>query len=325
MTPSPTPTPTTNACFYRDAEFNGETVHVLVDAFGRMLVQDSETDLQGMAWNENGVTPEFETNGYYVAQFNAIRTAFGESDVITDITDNSVTFTDAEGGSVLLSFDNENKRFIPIVSEIENGTPNMFFRTVNDGNADVTFVCDADGKVCYFGAGYLLLVTNGDEITQSSDGALLSRLYNACGGSTEITNHVSADGDYNKYTLDEFSFVTDAHGGVTFGIVGAWTIPIHYRLYHHSEVDMYYLVDDEGHFISIATEGSQHERGYYASEENFDPIDSWDEGNVDDDVIENWGLTRVELIDSLNFNLDGVLVQYNGMGGFNMTPTEYQE
>lgn len=186
-----------------------------------MLIQDDVTDVLGMAWNENGVATDFETNGDYAAQFNAIRSAFGETDVITDLTDNTVTFLDAGGNSVLLSFDNENKRFIPIVSAIENGTPNMFIRTLNDGNSDVTFVCDADGKVCYFGNGYLLLV-NDDVITQSSDGALLNRLYTACGGSTEITNHVSADGDYYKYTNGDFSFVTNAIGGVTFGEVNIW-------------------------------------------------------------------------------------------------------
>lgn len=183
-----------------------------------MLVQDDVTDVLGMAWNENGVTTDFETNGDYTEQFNAIRTAFGESNVITDLTDNTVTFTDAEGNSVLLSFDNENKRFIPIVSAIENGAPNMFLRTLEDGNNYVTFVCDADGKVCWFNNnGNFLLVVNEGIITPTVNAALMNRLVVATDGSTEITNEQSADDDYNKYTNGDYSFITNAIGGVTFG------------------------------------------------------------------------------------------------------------
>lgn len=225
MTPSTTPTPTTNTCFYRDAEFKGETVQVLVDAFGRMLVQDDDGTIGGIAWNEDGVTTDFETNGDYAAQFNAIRTAFGESDVITEMNDDNVTFTDDEGNSVLLIFDDANKRFIPIVSEIENGTPNMFKRTLNVNGTDVTFVCDADGKVCYFNDGYFLLVENGDEFSPSSDGSTLNALYTAAGGSVEVTVTESSDTNMKKVANGNYFFVLNQDGYVTFGSVTNFIYP----------------------------------------------------------------------------------------------------
>lgn len=191
-----------------------------------MLIQDDDGTYFGRAWNDNGLTGDFESDGEHAQAFNQIRSAWGENNCITYFTDNTVTFTDAEGGSVLLSFDNEKKTFVPIVSEIENGTPNMFKRTINVNDNDVTFVCDADGKVCWFNNnGNFLLLINDDEITPTVDGALMNSLVAATGGSTEITNEQSADDDYNKYTNGDYSFVTDANGSITFGEVTEWVNP----------------------------------------------------------------------------------------------------
>lgn len=274
-----------------------------------MLVQDDVTDVLGMAWNENGVTTDFETNGDYAAQFNAIRTAFGESDVITDLTDNTVTFTDAEGGSVLLSFDNEQKTFVPIVSEIENGTPNMFKRTINVNDSDVTFVCDADGKVCWFNNnGNFLLLINDDEITPTVDAALMNSLVAATGGSTEITNEQSSDDDYNKYTNGDYSFVTESHGGVTFGEVNEWPLPNN-RLY---------AIEVDGGVLLLGTaEGKAIFLKYNGAENYIQIVKDGVNYNFDDTVGTMTGAETEEVIGQstdnvvIDFEFGGVSYQVN--------------
>lgn len=228
MTPSPTPTPSTDACYYRDAQFNGSTVHVLVDAFGRMLVMDDNGTYFGIAWNDNGLTSDFESDGDHAAEFNAIRTAWGYNECITDFTDEAITFTDEGGESVQLTFDNVEKTYVPIVSEIENGTPNMFYRTLNDGTDDITFVCDADGKICVFNDSYFLIKTNENQFVPSNNASMLNVLSSAAGGSTVITQELSTEGEFNKYTNGEYSIVTNANGDITFGELSGLPSPVLY-------------------------------------------------------------------------------------------------
>ena len=141
MTPSPTPTPTTDACFYRDAQFNGSTVHVLVDAFGRMLVMDDDSTFYGVAWNDSGLTSDFESDGDHAEQFNAIRTEWGENDRITDITDEYVEFTDDSGDTVRLDYDSTEHTF-PTVNQWVAVLTYQY-----DEEAETNYLCDADGKI----------------------------------------------------------------------------------------------------------------------------------------------------------------------------------
>lgn len=190
-----------------------------------MLVQDDVTDVLGMAWNENGVTTDFETNGDYTEQFNAIRTAFGETDVLTDITDNTVTFTDAEGNSVLLTFDNEKKTFVPTVSSIENGTPSLFLRTIPVNDRAKTVVVDRDGFPAIITRGstdyYLDVIFESDgkvSIMEDNDIDDIPAITTWAGGISRITAENSADNKCHKYISNEgYSIVTDDDGYITLG------------------------------------------------------------------------------------------------------------
>jgi hypothetical protein len=181
-----------------------------------MMIMTDGGNISGVAWNDEGITDDFDNMGSMSTQFNAIRNEWGEHDCITEDTGTTVTFT-TDDEPVLLTFDTQTNNFVPVVSELTNGTPNMFKRTLNVNGSDVTFVCDADGKVCYFNDGHFLVVENGDEITPSSDGAVLNALYTAAGGSVAVTATESSDTDMTKITNGNYFFVFNQDGYVTFG------------------------------------------------------------------------------------------------------------
>ena len=221
IAPTPTPTPTTDACFYRDVTLGPDTFHALVDEFGRLLVQYGDGLVVGFAWNEDRVADDFDNAGRFSTEFDELRNSWGEVDAITDYTGNTIIFTH-NGESVTLNYNTQTGDVVPTVSELTNGTPNMFKRTLNVNSNDVTFVCDADGKVCYFNDGYFLIVENGDEFSPSSDGAVLNALYTAAGGSVEVTVTESSDTDMTKVTNGNYSFVIDQDGEISFGEVSIW-------------------------------------------------------------------------------------------------------
>lgn len=314
MTPSPTPTPTTDACFYRDAEFNGSTVHVLVDAFGRMLVMEDYGVYYGIAWNDSGLTSDFESDGDHAADFNAIRTAWGYNDSITELGEATITFTDEEGNSVLLTFDSENKEFVPNVGELTNGEETIFYRTLNDGTDDINCLCNSNG---------LLLVADGkfftysnEEVSEQSDATALAALTTAAGGSDEGQLVVSSDGNYSKITFDDYSIVYNMDGDITMGLLKAWSI-IHYRRFQ--EGPNYYLVDDDGKVIVYNSETNA---SFYAEVQNYDDT-AWMETTINESVVQAWGRRIVEM-DNDKFTVDGIEVSWLGYG-FEPTPTLFEE
>lgn len=313
MTPSPTPTPTTDACFYRDAQFNGSTVHVLVDAFGRILVMDDDGTYYGEAWNDNGLALGFESDGDHANDFNAIRTAWGENDCITDITDENVTFTDAEGNSVLLTFDSETKKFVPTVgSLISNNVPTMFKRQLNNGTRDNWYIVDKNGKICTNDGVFFYFF--GEELMYGTNASELATIIAAAGGETSVTYDISDDGECSKITLGGYSIVWEVTGAITMGTVDEWT-PIHYRQYGDGE--FYYLVDEDGKLIVYNTETN---RGFYAYVEDYDG-ESWDESGIDTAVAEAWGTHPVEFNGS-RFTIDGLEVSFSA-NKFTPNPTEF--
>lgn len=110
------------------------------------------------------------------------------------IEDNNVTIND-NGETETLIWDRAAMDFTVDVDMFQNGTQNMYFKTVSDGNSQVTVLVDADGKAIQaptLGEYTNVLFTvanNGTEIDTITDDDTYSRIdiINACGGSVNVT------------------------------------------------------------------------------------------------------------------------------------------
>ena len=140
-------------------------------------------------------------------------------------------------------------------------------------------------------------------------------------GATEIT--VSTADNVRSFTVDGTTY-SFSDGAAITPEVTEWPVPIHYRLYDvEGNDDTYYLVDNDGRVITYSEEGAASQRGFYASLDEFDPTDSWDETNLSQRLIDAWGISRIVMDQSGDFIIDGVHVNFKG-NGFTVTPTEYQ-
>lgn len=218
VTPSPTPT-TTDACYYRGIVLDGSAYRVLVDDFGRILTDDvAEGSKRAFAWNDEGFADGFSESGTYSTEFARFAADWGVDAGIVSFGEDTVTVV-GDDDNVELQYTPGSLELTPIVSQLTNGltSPTMFTRTLNDGTDDVTFVCDADGKICTWDNGSYFLTVQDDQFVHSNNASMLAVLETAAGGSTAIT--VSANGDYHKYTLDGYSFITNDEAVITFGEV----------------------------------------------------------------------------------------------------------
>lgn len=217
IAPTPTPTPSTNACFYRDVTLGPDTYHALVDEFGRLLVKKDDSNVEGFAWNENGVADSFDNVGRFSEVFIEIRSSWGQSNVIIDHTGNTVIFRH-DDEVVTLNYSSNTGNVVPTVSQLTDGTPNMFYRTLNDGTNDIDVVCDADGKLCVIdGTDYIQ--KSEDEFITVNDSTKLAALSTAAGGTTAVTAEESSDTNMTKITNGNYFFVFNMDGYITFGSV----------------------------------------------------------------------------------------------------------
>lgn len=181
-----------------------------------MMVMNDGGNISGVAWNDEGITDDFDNMGSMSTQFNAIRNEWDEHDCITEDTGTTVTFT-TDDEPVLLTFDTQTNNFVPVVGELTDGTPNMFTRTLNDGTSDVTIVCDADGKLCVIDGTHYIQKSAQDEFSPVNDETKLLALTTAAGGTVAVTATESSDTDMTKVTNSNYFFVFNQDGYVTFG------------------------------------------------------------------------------------------------------------
>lgn len=186
-----------------------------------MMVMNDGGNISGVAWNDEGITDDFDNMGSMSTQFNAIRNEWGEHDCITEDTGTTVTFT-TDDEPVLLTFDTQTNNFVPVVGELTDGTPNMFTRTLNDGTSDVTIVCDADGKLCVIDGTHYIQKSAQDEFSLMNDDTKLLALTTAAGGTVAVTATESSDTDMTKITNGNYFFVFNQDGYVTFGEITAF-------------------------------------------------------------------------------------------------------
>lgn len=194
VTPSPTPTPKARLARFILAQYgvSGE-VQVLTDTYGRILTQYTQDGDYRTACVYVPGDSRIDWDTASDTELVTLLGKYGYNDAIT-IVDNNVTIND-NGETETLIWDSAAMDFTVDVDMFQNGTQNMFFRTVNDGSRDVTVLCDADGKAImaptlgeYSGV-LFSVANNGTEIdTITSDGSIsAAAVIQACGGSVNVT------------------------------------------------------------------------------------------------------------------------------------------
>lgn len=194
VTPSPTPTPKARLARFCLAQYgvSGE-VQVLTDTYGRILTQhDPDGDVRtAVVWVPGDSRIDWDDASDQ--ELVTLLGKYGYNDALT-IENNNVTISD-NGETETLTWDSAAMDFTVDVDMFQNGAQNMYFKTVSDGNSQVTVLVDADGKAIQaptLGEYTNVLFTvanNGTEIDTITDDATYSRvdIINACGGSVNVT------------------------------------------------------------------------------------------------------------------------------------------
>lgn len=194
VTPSPTPTPKARLARFILVPYGAEgEVQVLTDTYGRIL---TELDNGGGYRTACVYVPgdsrlDWDTAGDY--ELVTLLGKYGYNDALTFEGDN-ITIND-NGESETLIWDDAAMDFTVDVELFQNGAQNMYFKTVNDGNSNVTVLVDADGKAIMaptlgeYTDVLFSVANNGTEIDTITDDDTYSRadIINACGGSVNVT------------------------------------------------------------------------------------------------------------------------------------------
>lgn len=168
-------------------------MQVLTDTYGRILTQYTQDGDYRTACVY--VTGDGRLDWDDASEPELIRLLgkYGYNDALT-IEGNNVTIND-NGETEMLIWDDAAMDFTVGVDMFQNGTQNMYFRTVNDGSRDVTVLVDADGKaimaptVGEYTDVLFNVANNGTEIDTITEGSLISAtgIIQACGGSVNVT------------------------------------------------------------------------------------------------------------------------------------------
>lgn len=168
---------------------------VLVDTYGRILTEyDSDGNFRtAVVWvpGDSRIDWDSASDTELVALLNK----YGHNDALTidEGTKNVIISTNDE--TETLVWDNTAMDFTVDFDQWQNGTANMFYRTVQVNNQNVTVLCDADGKAIRapFGQFDTAVFQVGDDgasiesITAGSSIAIAD-VVTACGGATDIAN-----------------------------------------------------------------------------------------------------------------------------------------
>lgn len=168
-------------------------MQVLTDTYGRILTQhDPDGDVRtAVVWVPGDSRIDWDDASDQ--ELVTLLGKYGYNDALT-IENNNVTIN-TNGETETLTWDSVAMDFTVDVDMFQNGTQNMYFRTVNDGTRDVTVLVDADGKAIHaqtLGIYTNVLFTvanNGTEIDTITEGSSISQegIVNACGGSVNVT------------------------------------------------------------------------------------------------------------------------------------------
>ena len=168
-------------------------MQVLTDTYGRILTQYTQDGDYRTACVYVPGGNRFDWDTASDPELVTLLGKYGYNDAMT-IENSNVTIND-NGETETLIWDSAAMDFTVDVDMFQNGSQNMFFRTVNDGSRDITVLCDADGKAIvaptlgeYSGV-LFSVANNGAEIdTITSDSSIsAAAVIQACGGSVNVT------------------------------------------------------------------------------------------------------------------------------------------
>lgn len=168
-------------------------MQVLTDTYGRILTQYTQDGDYRTACVYVPGDSRIDWDTAADQELVTLLSKYGYNDAIT-FNENNVTISD-NGETETLIWDSAAMDFTADVDMFQNGAQNMYFRTVNDGNRDVTVLVDADGKAIVAPTlgeynGVLFSVANdGTEIdTITSESSIsAAAVIEACGGSVNVT------------------------------------------------------------------------------------------------------------------------------------------
>ena len=171
----------------------------MTDTHGRILTQhDPDGDVRtAVVWVPGDSRIDWDDASDQ--ELVTLLSKFGYNDAL-NIENNNVTISD-NGETETLTWDSAAMDFTVDVDMFQNGAQNMYFKTVSDGNSQVTVLVDADGKAIQadiLGEYRNVLFTvanNGTDIDTITDDGTYSRagIINACGGAVNVDVHYAGE------------------------------------------------------------------------------------------------------------------------------------
>lgn len=269
---------------------------VLVDTFGRILTEyDSDGDYRtAIVWVPGDSRIDWDSASD--AELVALLNKYGYNDALTidEGTKNVIISTNDE--TETLVWNNTAMDFTVDFDQWQNGTANMFYRTVQVNNQNVTVLCDADGKAIRapFGQFDTAVFQVGDDgasiesITAGSSIAIAD-VVTACGGATDITNLNGGDvvellvnGNYVQFCNTDNTTTTPNVNNLVIEAQGAVQIfknEICSEYADGSETDLYLRfnrgfgygqgklwggnIDEPDTYLAITTPDSEDPQNYY--------------------------------------------------------------
>lgn len=168
-------------------------MQVLTDTYGRILTQYTQDGNYRTACVYVPGDSRIDWDTLSDQELVTLLGKYGYNDALS-IEDNNVTIND-NGETETLIWDSAAMDFTVDVDIFQNGAQNMFFKTVNDGNSNVTVLVDANGKAItaptlgVYTDVLFSVANNGAEIDTITDDETYSRadIINACGDSVNVT------------------------------------------------------------------------------------------------------------------------------------------
>ena len=206
---------------------------VLVDTYGRILTQhDPDGDVRtAVVWvpGDN----RFDWDDASDQQLVTLLNKYGYNDALTIEAGTQNVTVDTNGETETLTWDNTTKNFNVDFDPWQNGTANMFYRTVKVSNLNLKVLCDADGKAirASFGEHQTAVFTvdnDGTEIDTITEGSsiAIANVITACGGATDVTNLSGGDDVELLVNGNYVQFINTVTNTTTPSVPGWTTIEI---------------------------------------------------------------------------------------------------
>lgn len=229
---------------------------ILVDTYGRILTEYNPDGNYNTAVVYVPGDSRIDWDSASDSQLVALLNKYGYNNALT-IEGGTLNVTISDNGETeTLVWDAETMDFTVDIDQFQNGAQNMYFRTVNDGNRDVTVLVDEDGKAIQaqtlgdYTDVLFSVANNGTEIDTITSGSTYSRqdIINACGGAVNVT---ALEAGEEVFLLVKDNHVQYCNGGNTTTtpavteVPGIPTAP----LYYQEVQQVFRIVDSNGKLL----------------------------------------------------------------------------